>query len=84
MVFTYVNPAVAVAAGVLVLAEPLTPSILAGFALIMAGSLLAAGVRRRAGRQTLARHDGQDPGPSSVRSPRAAAARRTPRRSRVR
>ena len=31
MVFTYVNPAVAVAAGVLVLAEPLTPSILAAF-----------------------------------------------------
>lgn len=53
MVFTYVNPAVAVVAGVLVLAEPLTPSILAGFVLIMAGSLLAAGVRRRAGRQTL-------------------------------
>jgi drug/metabolite transporter (DMT)-like permease len=53
MVFTYVNPAVAVVAGVLVLAEPLTPSILAGFVLIMAGSLLAAGVRRRAVRQTL-------------------------------
>lgn len=45
MVFTYVNPAVAVAAGVLVLDEPLTPSVLAAFALIMGGSLLGTGVR---------------------------------------
>jgi len=36
---------VAVAAGVLVLGEPLTPSILGAFALIMGGSLLATGVR---------------------------------------
>ena len=55
MVFTYVNPAVAVAAGVLVLGEPLTPSILGAFALIIGGSLLATGVRppgrgRRPGR----------------------------------
>lgn len=40
-VFTYVNPAVAVAAGVLFLAEPLTPAILAAFALILGGSVLA-------------------------------------------
>jgi drug/metabolite transporter (DMT)-like permease len=47
-----VNPAVAVAAGVLVLGEPLTPSIVAAFVLIMAGSLLATAVRpaRRRGR----------------------------------
>ena len=45
MVFTYVNPAVAVAAGVLVLDQPLTPSILAAFGLIMGGSLLATAIR---------------------------------------
>jgi drug/metabolite transporter (DMT)-like permease len=47
MVFTYVNPAVAVVAGVLVLGEPLTPSIVGGFALIMVGSLLVTAVRPR-------------------------------------
>jgi drug/metabolite transporter (DMT)-like permease len=41
LVFTYVNPAVAVTAGVVVLGEPLTASILASFALILAGSVLA-------------------------------------------
>jgi drug/metabolite transporter (DMT)-like permease len=41
MVFTYVNPAVAVAAGVAFLAEPFTVTIAASFALILAGSLLA-------------------------------------------
>ncbi len=46
-VFTYVNPAVAVAAGALFLSEPLTPTILAAFALILTGSVLAtAGPRR--------------------------------------
>jgi len=40
-VITYVNPAVAVALGVAVLGEPLTPAILASFALILAGSVLA-------------------------------------------
>lgn len=48
MVFTYVNPAVAVAAGVLILDEPLTPSILAAFALIIGGSLLATAFTARA------------------------------------
>lgn len=50
-VFTYVNPAVAVAAGALFLGEPLTASVLASFALILAGSFLAtapAGPRRGA------------------------------------
>lgn len=46
-VFTYVNPAVAVAAGALFLDEPLTPGILAAFALILAGSVLATAVPRR-------------------------------------
>jgi drug/metabolite transporter (DMT)-like permease len=41
LVFTYVNPAVAVAAGVLLLSEPLTATILASFVLILGGSVLA-------------------------------------------
>ena len=40
-VITYVNPAVAVALGVGVLGEPLTPAILAAFVLILSGSVLA-------------------------------------------
>ncbi|HEX6678584.1 MAG TPA: DMT family transporter [Actinomycetes bacterium] len=40
-VITYLNPAVAVALGVAVLGEPLTPAIVLGFSLIIAGSLLA-------------------------------------------
>lgn len=55
-VITYVNPAVAVAAGALFLDEPLTAGILAAFALILAGSVLATaggpggGTGRSAGR----------------------------------
>lgn len=41
LVFTYVNPAVAVTAGVLLLAEPLTPTMIASFVLILGGSVLA-------------------------------------------
>ena len=41
LVFTYVNPAVALAAGVIVLHEPLTPWNVAGLALILAGLVLA-------------------------------------------
>lgn len=41
-VITYVNPAVAVTLGVLLLHEPLTGGIAAGFALILCGSVLAA------------------------------------------
>ena len=41
VVFTYVNPAVAVAAGATFLDERLTPGVLAAFALILAGSFLA-------------------------------------------
>jgi drug/metabolite transporter (DMT)-like permease len=41
LVFTYVNPAVALAAGVIVLNEPLTALNLAGLALILTGSVLA-------------------------------------------
>ncbi|MCV7424801.1 EamA family transporter [Mycobacterium yunnanensis] len=46
LVFTYVNPAVALAAGVVVLSEPLTPWNVAGLALILGGSVLAT---RRSG-----------------------------------
>jgi drug/metabolite transporter (DMT)-like permease len=45
-VITYVNPAVAVAAGVLLLDEPFTPATAAGFGLIVAGSVLATRSRR--------------------------------------
>lgn len=45
VVFTYVNPAVAVTAGVLVLGEPLTPTVLGAFGLILLGSVLATGRR---------------------------------------
>ena len=41
-VITYVNPAVAVTLGVLLLHEPLTGGIAVGFALILCGSVLAA------------------------------------------
>jgi drug/metabolite transporter (DMT)-like permease len=40
-VITYVNPAVAVALGVIVLGEPLTAAIVGSFVLILAGSFLA-------------------------------------------
>jgi drug/metabolite transporter (DMT)-like permease len=46
MVFTYVNPAVAVAAGVTLLGEPFTATIAVSFALILAGCLLATGLQR--------------------------------------
>jgi drug/metabolite transporter (DMT)-like permease len=45
-VITYVNPAVAVAAGVTLLGEPLTAGTVAGFVLILAGSWLATGAGR--------------------------------------
>jgi hypothetical protein len=40
-VITYVNPAVAVTLGVILLGEPLTIGISVGFALVIAGSVLA-------------------------------------------
>ena len=47
-VVAYVNPAVAVTAGVLVLSEPLTPAIVVAFVLILGGSVLATGPTERA------------------------------------
>ena len=46
-VITYLNPAVAVILGVAILGEPLTPAIVLGFLLIIAGSLLATQSSRR-------------------------------------
>lgn len=40
--FTYVNPVVAVALGAVVLAEPITPGLLVGFPVVLAGCWLAA------------------------------------------
>jgi drug/metabolite transporter (DMT)-like permease len=48
VVVTYVNPAVAVAAGAVLLGERVTWAIVAGFVLILAGSVLATGSRRPA------------------------------------
>jgi len=47
-VITYVNPAVAVALGVIVLHEPLTASIVGSFVLILTGSILATRANARA------------------------------------
>jgi drug/metabolite transporter (DMT)-like permease len=46
-VITYINPAVAIIAGVLLLDEPLTAGILVGFPLVLAGAVLAT--RKRSG-----------------------------------
>jgi drug/metabolite transporter (DMT)-like permease len=43
MVFTYINPVVAVAAGVALLGEPLTVTIITSFVLIITGCILATG-----------------------------------------
>lgn len=79
-VITYVNPAVAVLLGVAVLGEPLTATTLAGFALVLAGSVLATRPGARAAAPTPA---GSDPGageravaavPAQVTAPDALAA----------
>ena len=54
LVFTYVNPAVAIVAGVLVLGEPLTATILGAFALILGGSVLATAGRTKVADATCA------------------------------
>ncbi|MFD5322093.1 DMT family transporter [Streptomyces sp. NPDC127098] len=51
VVFTYVNPAVAVAAGVAFLSEPLTAAIVGSFGLILVGSVLATSATRPARRR---------------------------------
>ena len=42
-VITYVNPAVAATVGILLLSERVTAGMLIGFALVLAGSVLATG-----------------------------------------
>ncbi|CNF21856.1 integral membrane protein [Mycobacterium tuberculosis] len=61
MVFTYVNPAVAVAAGVLLLGEPLTGTIIASFVLILSGSLLATAHRSSSSEPTGGDRKAADP-----------------------
>jgi drug/metabolite transporter (DMT)-like permease len=63
MVFTYVNPAVAVAAGALFLDEPLTPTIVAAFTLILAGSVLATAAGPTTGPATGPAGQKEDPRP---------------------
>lgn len=65
-VITYVNPAIAVAAGALFLDEPLTAGILAAFALILAGSVLAT-ASGPAGVPAAGRRKGRRPVPWSTR-----------------
>jgi drug/metabolite transporter (DMT)-like permease len=55
--YAYVNPVVAVALGALILAEPITPSIVVGAAIIVAAVAFIVtreGVRQRAARATAA------------------------------
>jgi len=47
-VITYVNPAVAILLGVLLLDEPFTPAVGIGFVLVLTGSVLATSSRHRA------------------------------------
>jgi hypothetical protein len=69
-VITYVNPAVAVALGVAVLGEPLTPTIVAAFVLILAGSVLATRSGQPAARTTAkAPSAPAEPVPPAVRRP---------------
>src|SRR6266550_2014828 len=70
MVFTYVNPAVAVAAGVAFLSVPFTVTIAVSFALILAGSMLATWT---------ARGPGGPAEPGEPASPEAVSRRRPPR-----
>ena len=68
-VITYVNPAVAVALGVIVLGEHLTPAIGAAFVLILGGSVLATRPGSARGGPPLAGHEvAEDGAPPPVRT----------------
>ena len=71
---TYVNPAVAVLAGVLILSEPLTIWTVIGFVLVLGGSYLVTKRRRDAAVPT-----GPEPpaGPETPTGPEAASAKLT-------
>jgi drug/metabolite transporter (DMT)-like permease len=66
MVFTYVNPAVAVAAGVVLLGESFTATIAASFVLVLGGSLLATS---RQGDQLHTTEPAQEPVPEAAPEP---------------
>lgn len=71
-VITYLNPAVAVAAGVVLLGEPLTPGTLTGFVLILGGSWLATGSAPRSAAKPAAPAAGEGALPPPVPAPRLA------------
>jgi drug/metabolite transporter (DMT)-like permease len=73
-VITYVNPAVAVVLGALVLNERITPVMVGAFALILGGSVLAT----RGGRRPAAAGDAQ---PAALAEPRQHPAEPEPARS---
>ncbi len=76
MVFTYVNPAVAVAAGAAFLDEQLTAGVLAAFALILTGSVLATAAGPGRTPRPLLRRPGKQPpdtGPGHPAEPRRRA-----------
>ena len=70
-VITFINPAVAAVLGVLVLSEPFTPGMAAGFGLVLAGSALATRAPAETG-------DPSDPvAPAATPDPAAPAATST-------
>jgi len=80
-VITYINPAIAVAGGVWLLGERLTPAMVGAFAAILGGSVLATRSGRRGGESPGPQDEpaqapaGPPPGPAPRRN-RAAAQRR--------
>jgi drug/metabolite transporter (DMT)-like permease len=76
VVFTYVNPAVAVALGVAVLGEPLTVEMVAAFVLILGGSVLATRPGQRVRPGTPSRRAGPPPAEEPTGEPAGEAAPR--------
>lgn len=71
--FTYLNPVVAIVLGAIVLAEPLTPGLLVGFPLVIAGCWLAAtGGRLRPATKALPVTTGAIPLPTDSGRPGSA------------
>ena len=60
-VITYINPAVAITLGVLLLNEPFTVGMAIGFPLVILGSILATAQARTAGKRIDAREDAGPP-----------------------
>ncbi len=76
VVFTYVNPAVAVALGVAVLGEPLTVEMVAAFVLILGGSVLATRPGQRVRPGMPSRRAGPPPAEEPTGEPAGEAAPR--------